>query len=121
MCDSILIKKSLEIFLEDYISPYEQCDVVISDRKLSTEKPLCFIGAGEDADIRKPFSRAQLVLGLEQFVKKHARSRIASYQPPLPETLQEISGNELKEQISHLTRSYVNDIVRLIESYYGKK
>lgn len=118
VCDSLLLKNSIELFLSDYIAPYEQADIVLSDRRLSADKPLCLIGAGEDADIQKPFSRSQLVIGLEKFYKAN-RAGLSKHVEPEPATY--VEQRQLREKITRLTHQYVEDLLTVIEDHYGRK
>jgi len=70
LCDSLLLKNSLEIFLKDYISSYKNCDIVISDKKIDTDKLLAIISSSSDADIKKPFSKSSLLIDLKKIYKK---------------------------------------------------
>lgn len=56
-CKSVLLKKSLELFLGDSISNYETCELVITDYAVKTKKPVIVIGK----DLVKPFSREMLM------------------------------------------------------------
>ena len=70
-CDSPLLQRSLELFLDEYLSSLKQCDIVVRDKRIENDPHLTLlIGASSDADLVKPFSRSQLMLVLEQMVKK---------------------------------------------------
>ena len=71
-CESALLQRSLELFLENHLSSLKQCDVVIRDKKVMDSHHSLYISGTEDADIKKPFSRSQLYLALEKFYNKIA-------------------------------------------------
>ncbi len=66
MCQSLLLSKSLNIFLKNSISPYKKCDFVISDQKLELDKPQ-FIISNEDSNLKSPFSESTLMIELDKF------------------------------------------------------
>ena len=60
-CDSPLLQRSLELFLEGQLSSIRQCDILIRDKDIRDDnRPTFVIGATESADLIKPFSKAQL-------------------------------------------------------------
>jgi len=112
-CQSVLLEKSLEIFLKKYISSYKQCDFVISDRKIEIEKPLFYI-APNDADLNLPFASSNLLLALEKFyhslhVKENSELKMVS---------KEINLQELEEKITRLTNEFRNNLITVIKEYY---
>jgi len=70
-CNSPLLQKSLEIFLEKYLCSVNRCDVVIRDEECLNEERCFYIGNNESADLKKPFSKAQLILALERRYDEH--------------------------------------------------
>ncbi|MCF6172713.1 MAG: hypothetical protein L3J44_02870 [Campylobacteraceae bacterium] len=66
MCNSLLLTKTLEIFLKKNISTYKKCDFVISDQKLELDKPQ-FIVSGEYSSLQFPFSQSSLMIELDKF------------------------------------------------------
>lgn len=67
VCNSVLLKKSLELFLRDKLSDFASCDVVVSDRKFECDKPILVVSSQKDADIKKPFGRAKLMSMLDGY------------------------------------------------------
>ena len=92
-CQSVLLEKSLEIFLKSYITPYKQCDFVISDKEIEIDKPLFQI-ANDDSDLVMPFSKSALILKVEN--------------------------NELEQKITKLTDNFRDDLVSVIKEYYDE-
>ncbi|MDU9761938.1 hypothetical protein RGC51_05080 [Helicobacter pylori] len=63
-CKSLLIQRSLEFYLSDYLSPMEVCDLVLSDDEtLEINKPLCFI----EERLRKPFTKQSVKEDVKNF------------------------------------------------------
>ncbi|WP_101023476.1 dihydroneopterin aldolase [Helicobacter pylori] len=73
-CKSLLIQRSLEFYLSDYLSSVEVCDFVLSDDEtLEINKPLCFI----EERLRKPFTKQSV----REDVKNFYRALKASEKP----------------------------------------
>ncbi|MFP6247360.1 hypothetical protein ACLGDI_05220 [Helicobacter pylori] len=65
-CKSLLIQRSLEFYLSDYLSSVEVCDFVLSDDKtLEINKPLCFI----EECLRKPFTKQSVKEDIKNFYR----------------------------------------------------
>ncbi len=65
-CKSLLIQRSLEFYLSDYLSSVEVCDFVLSDdEKLEINKPLCFI----EECLRKPFTKQSVKEDIKNFYR----------------------------------------------------
>ncbi|MFP6351081.1 hypothetical protein ACLGEU_03935 [Helicobacter pylori] len=63
-CKSLLIQRSLEFYLSDYLSSVEVCDFVLSDDEtLEINKPLCFI----EECLRKPFTKQSVKEDVKNF------------------------------------------------------
>ncbi|SQB98993.1 hypothetical protein [Helicobacter fennelliae] len=67
VCESELLQKSLEIYLKEYLSSLSDCDFVISDYNASDLKPLCLVGNGQNAHIKKPFTQLSLLKDIYDF------------------------------------------------------
>jgi hypothetical protein len=59
-CQSPLLQKSLEIFLEKYLSSEKRSDIVIRDEACLNDERCFYIASDEKADLLKPFSKSQL-------------------------------------------------------------
>ena len=70
-CKSPLMQKSLELFLDNYLSSLKHCDIVLKDIK-SDDSRSFFISSNSESDLIKPFSKSQLILALE---KRYERDR----------------------------------------------
>ncbi|WP_305859103.1 hypothetical protein [Helicobacter pylori] len=65
-CKSLLIQRSLEFYLSDYLSSVEVCDFVLSDDEtLEINKPLCFI----EECLRKPFTKQSVKEDVKNFYR----------------------------------------------------
>jgi hypothetical protein len=65
-CKSLLLQRSLEIFLKSRLSTLGAADIVVSDYDFNTQKPLLFIGNGKKSSIKIPFSKAKILTTLEK-------------------------------------------------------
>ncbi|WP_201353115.1 hypothetical protein [Hydrogenimonas urashimensis] len=114
-CHSILIEKSLHRFLKNRLVPEQEADIVVSDHDTVTEKPLLRIGSDPEADLKKPFSRSQLMIKLEEKLKSSTnRQRVHSF------SLEE-EDETLEEKIERVTRLFVDDLVAIIKEHYETK
>lgn len=109
-CQSILLEKSLEIFLKDYIVAYKQCDFVISDKDIEMDKPLFRIG-NKNSDLITPFSKSTLMLKVENFYD-------ALHEQKDKKIDLNIDINELEDKITKLTDNFREDLVSVIKEYY---
>jgi len=112
-CQSMLLEKSLEMFLKTYIFSYKQCDFVISDRHIEIDKPLFYI-SNENSDLDVPFSKSSLILSIEKFYnnisKKNSQIKTTN--------VQKVDIKDLEEKITNLTDNFRNDLVNVIKEYY---
>lgn len=70
VCESIILQKTLDSYLKDYIVNYEDCDFIISDFiDENINKPICLATFGDDSDIRRPMHRESLLNDLARFNK----------------------------------------------------
>jgi hypothetical protein len=119
-CKSLLLQKALEEFLKDYIS---DDGMVVSD-----EKGDIIIGK----DIKKPFSRSQLLLQLEKiWQKKDNKKEIHKLDDKLEiemdifDDLMQKEENKredsFEEKLDILIDEFSNKLKNLIKEEYGKK
>jgi len=117
-CKSPLMQKSLELFLENYLSSTRQCDILVRDEACLENEKCFYVSSSKDADLVKPFSKSQLILALE--------NRYKSIKKDLPQT-EETSVNEdplnfdiLEKRIDSLTKEYQANILKAVRAFYEK-
>ena len=122
-CQSPLLQKSLELFLEKYLSSVSKCDIVVRDIACLEDSRCFYIGSDEKADLKKPFSKAQLILALE---KRYKESHPVQIQKEVVST-EESSGDSypmdfsiLEKRIDSLTQEYQANIIRAVKAFYEK-
>jgi hypothetical protein len=123
-CKSLLLQKALEEFLKDYL--FED-GMVISD-----EKGDIIIGK----DIKKPFSRSQLLLQLEKiWQKRDNKKEIHNLDDKLEQKLEiemdifddliqkeeNRRSNSFEEKLDILIDEFSTKLKNLIKEEYGKK
>ena len=121
-CESPLLQRSLELFLEGRLSSQRHCDIVVRDCEVyNDEHPCLIIGTVQSADLQKPFSKAQLfhVLGqkLEILKQKSAPSDAPLL---LNDEEAEVSFDILERHIEKLTREYQSNILKAVRAFYEK-
>ncbi len=125
-CASPLLQKSLEIFLKPHLSSLKQCDVVLRDRKVDDgEHKSIYISSDADADIKKPFSEAELKLVLHKFMNQESNSddEMATLAKAGHEISESSSVNDfelLEARIDQLTQEYKENILKTIKVFYEK-
>lgn len=65
-CKDLIIERALELFLKEHLVMKKDCDFIISDEKISTQKPL-FIIAKNSPFLSIPFSKEALMNSLNEF------------------------------------------------------
>ena len=121
-CNSPLLQKSLELFLEKYLGVLTKCDLVVRDSSCLEDERCFYVGDGEDADLKKPFSKSQLILALEK-----------RYEELYPQNLHKDTTEEynsstdgkmdfsiLEKRIDSLTQEYQANIIRAVKAFYEK-
>lgn len=122
-CDSPLLQRSLELFLEGHLSSKRQCDIVIHDTLIGDDEYLTFcITSDSKSDLIKPFSKAQLVEALHR--------KINSQKETLKGNIPSCNGDEvaggcvgfeiLEHHIEKLTREYQANILKAVRAFYEK-
>jgi len=111
-CKSILLQKSLELFLKNYISPYKYSDFIISDREISVDKPLFLISKNENANLRLPFTKSQLILEIKSFYKKNFQSSDTKQQN------RDLS--LLEKRVELLCEKFQKELIKTIKEYYER-
>ncbi len=126
-CTSPLLQKSLEIFLKPYLSSIKQCDVVLRDYKVRDDKYCSlYVASSDDADIKKPFSEAELKRVLHQALQ-HDEQRTRK-DAGLAEAVTTRSSNDMRHaykqleaHIEALTQEYQNNILKAVKAFYDTK
>lgn len=127
VCDSQLLQKSLEMFLDEHIVNVKNCDIIVSDKKLeNSNKDILYIDSSDNADLKKPFSKSQLLLAIDKLLKKQRdRGTINEISASIVQnTKEEITAPQKKDfsilerRIEQITHDYKTDIVRAIKAFY---
>ena len=112
-CRSALLETSLKKFLAGMVTDEESCDAVISDYSYESDKPVLRIGVDDEADLKKPFSRSQLMIRLEEKAAQ-GQSRAIAHAFGVEEE------ESLEEKIERLTRVFVEEIMHVVKEHYEK-
>jgi len=118
-CQSPLLQKSLELFLEKYLGSAKKSDIIIRDEECLNESRCFYIANDEKADLLKPFSKSQLILALEKKYNDLYPKSSASIKED--EEVQESMEFEiLEKRIELLTKEYQDNILRAVKAFYEK-
>ncbi|RUM64197.1 MAG: hypothetical protein DSZ04_03100 [Sulfurimonas sp.] len=118
-CSSPLLQKSLELFLDKHLSSYNKCDIVVRDEPCLDDDRCFYIGSDEKADLKKPFSKSQLILALEKHYailnpeENIVINNIEKMDPAMDFDI-------LEKRIESLTQEYQSNIIRAVKAFYEK-
>ena len=126
-CESPLLQRSLEMFLDKELCPIKNSDIVVSDQKLDIDKKMLYISNEPDADLIKPFSKSQLMLALEKVMKDSIEKKsFLSMIEELEEQENSQTGGKkldfkfLQDRIEKLTQEYQENLIKTIRAFYEK-
>jgi hypothetical protein len=118
-CESALLQRSLELFLDNHLSSLKQCDVVLRDKKIMDSYHSLYISSSPDSDIKKPFSRSQLYLALEKFYAKIVEVQsVQDYDKEDALLSSEKDYSLLEERIDQLTNEYKKNLFKVVRAFY---
>ena len=116
-CQSPLLQKSLELFLERYLNSAKKSDIIIRDEKCINESRCFYISSEEGADLLKPFSKSQLILALEKkYNELYPKSSNTNFKNE--ETQEPFDFEILEKRIELLTQEYQENILRAVKAFY---
>jgi len=119
-CKSPLLQKSLELFLDKYLSSRKQCDIVVRDVKCLNDERCFYISNTEDADLLKPFSKSQLILELEKRYKSLKSEETEEESLQITSQDNQVDFGILEKRIEFLTQEYQENIIRAVKAFYEK-
>lgn len=119
-CTSPLLQKSLELFLEKYLSSVVRADIIVTDERPLEDEKYFYIATDASADLKKPFSKSQLILALEKYYtelypqkqNKQTQEELGSQEP--------LDFAILEKRIESLTQEYRENILRAVKAFYEK-
>ena len=118
-CRSPLLQKSLELFLKEHLTSLKSADVVVTDSKLEhVERMQLRIGSDEAATLKKPFSKSQLYIALENLLESQKSTEAAKKIVLESESVQTERFGVLEKRIMMLTREYERNILETIRAFY---
>ena len=118
VCESPLLQRSLELFLDKHLSSLKQCDLVLRDKKVMDSHHCLVISDSPDADIKKPFSKTQLYLALEKFYTKMEDINTIKSEVMGIENDETKDFRLLEQRIEQLTQEYKSSVLRVVKAFY---
>lgn len=112
MCESTLLQKSLEYYLDEFLTPYAEADFVISDIVLQIAKPICLLNQSEESNIKKPFTPVSLFKDLQNFYHTQIKKSIISNH--IPKELLNITDPQIQTKIDHLLQEFSKQIYQAL-------
>jgi len=120
-CKSPLLQKSLELFLEKYLSISSRCDIIVRDIECLNDNRCFYIGSDSKADLLKPFSKSQLILALESKYKD--LGLLTKEKKMIDDRVigaEKLDFSILEKRIEFLTQEYQANILRAVKAFYEK-
>lgn len=119
-CKDLILEKTLEILLKDFLVLKKDCDFIVSDQKINTQKPQFIINKYSNF-LSIPFSTEELLHSLHDFnasLQNIAR-KIANHEKKLMNQKCQMILENLREQshkkIDELFNQYKAEIDNLIK------
>lgn len=121
-CESPLLQRSLELFLEGHLGSLRHCDIVIRDHIVPNDERLSLlIGTSDNVDLIKPFSRGELFHKLQQKIDAVKGENPIDEESFLPlEVEDKINFDILERHIEKLTQEYQSNILKAVKAFYEK-
>ena len=132
-CESPLLQRAFEHFLEGHLTALKQSEIVIRDRKVDDGRQMILVDSSAEADLRKPFSRSQLMMVLENRLQESAsveqirqlteEMEAAPGHAEASPALKESGGLDfsvLEKRIDKLTREYQQNVLEAVRAFYER-
>jgi hypothetical protein len=121
-CQSPLLQKSLELFLAKYLSASKKCDIVVRDEECLGDERCFYIASDAKADLKKPFSKSQLILALQKRYEElyGTKNEEAMLQKEYLDDEESMDFSILEKRIEVLTQEYQANILRAVKAFYEK-
>ncbi|KPH50147.1 hypothetical protein HPU229336_04300 [Helicobacter pullorum] len=137
--DSLLLDRTLEMYLKDYLTSYKLCDFVVATQPVDSQKPVFLIGEYENANLHKPFTKEILLQALEAFFLqirgeqeakeeeeiKYANVESANWNEMLKDVEIEEEKKpldlELYQKIFKVLENYAKEITMIVQEHYKEK
>lgn len=101
-CECLIMQKTLEIFLKDYLVDEEEADFIVSDINKKSNKRVFHIG-DDSPYLTLPFSKKDLLYALEEFdfIVKDSNLK-----------------ENLEDKISLLVDEFKSKLIKLVKEHY---
>jgi hypothetical protein len=132
-CESPLLQRAFEHFLDGHLTALKQSDIVIRDRKVDDGRPMILVDSTPEADLRKPFSRSQLMMVLEGRLQENASVKqirqlteemevdsVPSDEASAPDDNGELDFSILEKRIEKLTQEYQQNVLKAVRAFYER-
>lgn len=116
-CKSVLMQKTMEMFLKNHLSSSKHSDIIIRDEKCLNDDRCFYVSSDKDADLIKPFSKSQLILALESRYKTLKKDSTSEDVEIIEESL---DIDILEKRIKFLTQEYQDNILKAVRAFYEK-
>lgn len=110
-CECLLLSESLRLFLDSFYTSKKDCDFIISDKKIDSDKPV-FVIDEKSPHLKIPFTKESLISTLEEFY--------SAIQIQNNSALFKASNSSFEQNLSNLVDKFKADLLNLIKNEYEK-
>ncbi|CAM2741342.1 ornithine carbamoyltransferase (OTCase) [Campylobacter hyointestinalis] len=110
-CECLLLSESLRLFLDSFYTSKKDCDFIISDKKIDSDKPV-FVIDEKSPYLKIPFTKESLISTLEEFY--------SAIQIQNNSALFKASNSSFEQNLSNLVDKFKADLLNLIKNEYEK-
>jgi hypothetical protein len=103
-CESLLLQKTVEIFLRPHLSTFNEADIVISDKNYESKKPVLILN--------KPFTKEDIYRQIDHLMETLDAS---------PLECKSNKWEKIEPKIEKLTSAYVKKMMEIIQEHYEGK
>lgn len=109
-CECCMLQKTLLLFCQDFVASHKECDFVVSDRRITTQKPLFLVGL----HILEPFDKKTLFSALEEFYSaiqlRPSNHGVQNLQP-----LQSENFDTFEVRLDQILANFKNELLMLVK------
>ncbi|PSM52619.1 hypothetical protein CBLAS_0729 [Campylobacter blaseri] len=104
-CECIIMQKTLEIFLKDFLVNHENADFIVSDIKKNLSKDT-FLISNDSPYMNLPFNKNQLIVALEEY------NFMLNYKK------EEVMRGNIEDKISTLCDEFKKSLIKIVKEHY---
>lgn len=116
-CKDIMLQKTMELFLKEYMTSKKDCDFLVCDEKTSYKKAQFIVG--DKSFLKLPFSKEKLLEALSEFYSVISGNANMIKQSQISAKNNTQKENEFEEKLDILMNSFKKSLIELFKEYKG--